>query len=82
MEDKFERTGMTAVKSSRVDAPIIEEYPITLECKVIKIQNDELGFRVIGEIVNVIHFFTFHFAVRLHWGARTLRSAPTSPTLT
>ena len=54
MEDKFERTGMTAVKSSRVDAPIIEEYPITLECKVIKIQNDELGFRVIGEIVNVI----------------------------
>ena len=82
MEDKFERTGMTAVKSSRVDAPIIEEYPITLECKVIKIQNDELGFRVIGEIVNVIHFFTFHFAVRLRYNARTLRSAPTSPTLT
>lgn len=54
MEDKFERTGMKAVKSTRVDAPIIEEYPITLECKVIKIQNDEFGFRVIGEIVNVI----------------------------
>lgn len=68
MEDKFERTGMTAVKSSRVDAPIIEEYPITLECKVIKIQNDELGFRVIGEIVNVIHFFTFHFAARFALG--------------
>lgn len=54
MEDKFERTGMKAVKSTRVDAPIIEEYPITLECKVIKIQNDEFGFRVIGEIVNVV----------------------------
>ena len=54
MNDKFERTKMTAIKSSRVDAPIIEEYPITLECKVAKIQNDEFGFRVIGEIVNVI----------------------------
>lgn len=54
MDDKFERTGMHAIKSSRVDAPIIEEYPITLECKVIKIQNDEFGFRVIGEIVNVL----------------------------
>ena len=30
------------------------EYPITLECKVAKIQNDEFGFRVIGEIVNVV----------------------------
>ena len=54
MDDKFERTGMRAIKSSRVDAPIIEDYPITLECKVVKIQNDELGFRVIGEIVNVV----------------------------
>lgn len=53
-DDKFERTNMHAIKSSRVDAPIIEEYPITLECKVAKIQNDEFGFRVIGEIVNVL----------------------------
>lgn len=54
MEDKFERTNMHAVKSTRVDAPIIEEYPITLECKVIKAENDVSGFRVVGEIVNVI----------------------------
>ena len=54
MENKFEKTGMTAVKSTRVDAPIIEEYPITLECKVNKIQKDEDGFRVVGEIVNVL----------------------------
>ena len=54
MEDKFERTQMHAIKSTRVDAPIIEEYPVTLECKVAKIQNDEFGFRVIGEIVNVL----------------------------
>ena len=54
MKDKFERSGMHAVKSERVDAPIIEEYPITLECKVDKIQKDEDGFRVVGEIVNVL----------------------------
>lgn len=54
VEDKFERTGMHAIKSSRVDAPIIEDYPITLECQVLKIQNDEFGFRVIGEIKNVL----------------------------
>ena len=54
MDDKFERTNMHATKSTRVDAPVIEEYPITLECKVAKIQNDEFGFRVIGEIVNVL----------------------------
>ena len=38
----------------RMIKQVIEEYPITLECKVAKIQNDEFGFRVIGEIVNVL----------------------------
>ena len=54
VKDKFEKSGMRAVKSERVDAPIIEEYPITLECKVSKIYNDDEGFRVVGEIVNVL----------------------------
>lgn len=52
--DKFERTGMHALKSSYVDAPVIEEYPVTLECQVASIQKDEEGFRVVGEIVNVL----------------------------
>ena len=54
MSDKFERSGMHAIKSSRVDAPIIEEYPITLECVVTKIQNEDNEFRVVGEIINVL----------------------------
>ncbi|HIS39212.1 MAG TPA: flavin reductase family protein [Candidatus Onthousia faecavium] len=54
MKDKFARSGMHATKSKRVDAPIIEEYPITLECKVSKIDRDENSFRVVGEIVNVL----------------------------
>ena len=45
---------MYATKSTRVDAPIIEEYPITLECKVAELQHESYGFRVLGEIVNVV----------------------------
>ena len=54
MEDKFERTGMHAVKSKNVDAPIIDEYPLTLECKVVEMQHQPYGLRVLGEIVNVV----------------------------
>ena len=54
MEDKFERTGMHAIKSTKVDAPIIEEFPITLECKVLECQHYDYGFRVVGEIVGVL----------------------------
>ena len=53
--DKFERTGMHAVKSSRVDAPIVLDYPLTLECKVVELEHTvNGGFRVLGEIVNVL----------------------------
>lgn len=54
MEDKFERSGLHAVKSKNVDAPVVEEFPLTLECKVAELQHDAGGFRVLGEIVNVI----------------------------
>ena len=52
--DKFERTGLHAVKSERVDAPVITEYPLTLECKVVEFQQQPYGLRVLGEIVNVL----------------------------
>lgn len=54
MADKFERSGLHAVKSSKVDAPIIEEYPLTLECRVVEFQDQPYGLRVLGEIVNVL----------------------------
>ena len=53
MDDKFERTGMHATKSGFVDAPIIDEFPVTLECKVVEMQNQPYGLRVLGEILNV-----------------------------
>lgn len=54
MADKFERSGLHAVRSERVDAPVITEYPITLECQVIEMQSQPYGLRVLGKIVNVI----------------------------
>lgn len=51
-ENKIEKAGMHAVKSKHVDAPIIEEFPLTMECKVVSMR-DELGeTRVVGEIIN------------------------------
>ena len=52
--DKFAKTGLHAVKSSRVDAPVIQEYPLTLECEVVEMQNQPYGLRVLGRIVNVM----------------------------
>lgn len=51
---KFERTGMTATKSSRVDAPVVDQYPITLECSVVEMQEQPYGLRVLGKIENVL----------------------------
>ena len=48
--DKVERAGFHTVKSPFVDAPIVEELPLTLECKLIKFNEDGI---CIGEIVNV-----------------------------
>ena len=54
MADKFERTGLHAVRSERVDAPVIAEYPLTLECEVVEMQSQPYGLRVLGKIVNVM----------------------------
>ena len=48
--DKFEKSGLHAVKSSNVEAPIIEEYPICMECKVIGFEEDG----TLVEVVNVL----------------------------
>ena len=52
--NKFERTGLHSYKSRNVDAPVVEEYPLTLECMVAEIQQQPYGIRVLGKIVNVL----------------------------
>lgn len=51
--DKFANTKLTATKSENVDAPIINEFPICMECEFIEYQDGEFGAGVIGKIVNV-----------------------------
>ena len=51
--NKFENSGLTASKSEIVDAPVINEFPICLECEFIEYQNGEYGCGVIGKVVNV-----------------------------
>ena len=53
--DKVARTGFTATKSANVDAPIINEYPLTLECRLIEMEEvpSHGNYYVIGEIVNM-----------------------------
>ena len=53
VKDKFEKSGLNAIKSDLVDAPIIEEFPICMECEFIEYQDDEYGCGVIGKIVRV-----------------------------
>lgn len=48
--DKMEKAGFTTEKSAFVDAPIICELPMALECRLVKVTEDG---NIIGEIVNV-----------------------------
>ncbi len=47
---KMQKAGLTTVKSDFVNAPIINEFPMTIECKLLKFNEDGI---CIGEIVNV-----------------------------
>lgn len=47
--DKVAKVGFTVTPSPNVDAPIINEYPLTLECKVVS-WNDGI---LVGEVVNM-----------------------------
>ena len=50
VSDKLARAGFSTVKSEFVNAPIISELPMTVECKLLKFNEDGI---CIGEIVNV-----------------------------
>ena len=47
---KMEKSGLHTTKSEFVDAPLIDELPVTLGCKLLKVNEDG---NIIGQIVNV-----------------------------
>ena len=48
---KLEKAGLTTIKSEHVDAPIICELPMAVECKLKSY--DPESCRLVGEIINV-----------------------------
>ena len=49
--DKMARAGFHCIKSEFVDAPLIEELPMTVECELISYDTETC--RLVGRIVNV-----------------------------
>lgn len=49
--NKFEKAGFHATKSEFVNAPIIEELPMTIECELVSY--DEEMYHLVGKIINV-----------------------------
>ncbi len=53
--DKIARTGWTSSKGDKVNAPVYDCFPMTLECKIKeKLYESETGFYLIAEIVNIL----------------------------
>ena len=48
--DKVARSGLTAVKGNFVDAPVMNELPLVLECEMLSMNEENCN--VVGRIVN------------------------------
>ncbi|MBQ9262664.1 MAG: flavin reductase family protein [Clostridia bacterium] len=53
IDDKFERTGYHAAPSDKVHAPIIEEFPVVMECELLEFLHSDYVDGIVGKIVNV-----------------------------
>ena len=53
MPDKFERSGLHAVPSAHVASPVIQEFPLTMECELLEERKVSEGSIVTGRIINV-----------------------------
>ena len=51
MENKLKAAGMTVAKSENVDAPVINELAVCMECRLISYDTETCIMK--GEIVNV-----------------------------
>ena len=53
VENKLEKCGFTVTKSDKVNAPLIDQLPVAIECKVIDIQEEFGEVRVVAEVVGL-----------------------------
>ena len=52
MPDKFARTGYHAVKSAHVNEPVIDEFPVVMECELAEVVSNDSFYCIVGKIVN------------------------------
>ena len=53
--EKMQKTGWTAIKAENVNAPVFTDFPMTLECRILrKIDETEEGCYIVAEIVNIL----------------------------
>ena len=53
--EKMQKTGWTAVRSANVNAPVFTDFPMTLECRILrKIDETVDGYNLVAEIVNIL----------------------------
>lgn len=53
--DKMLKTGWTAIKAENVNAPVFTDFPMTMECRILrKIDESEEGYYIVAEIVNIL----------------------------
>ena len=53
--EKMAKTGWTIEKAPNVNAPVFREFPMTMECKVLrKIDESETGYYLVAEVVNIL----------------------------
>jgi flavin reductase (DIM6/NTAB) family NADH-FMN oxidoreductase RutF len=50
--DKFAATKLTPVKSKLVDAPLLKEFPLVLECRLVHVAELGLHTQFIGEVID------------------------------
>ena len=52
---KMQKTGWTATKAENVNAPVFTDFPMTMECRILrKIDESEEGYYIVAEIVNIL----------------------------
>ena len=53
--EKMQKTGWMVQRAENVDAPVFADFPMTLECRILrKIDESEEGYYIVAEIVNVL----------------------------
>ena len=53
--EKMQKTGWTSTKAENVNAPVFTDFPMTMECRILrKIDESEEGYYIVAEIVNIL----------------------------